>query len=237
VVTPEQLRTILEARELVLRQRLERIVEEVTETRELLLGLDFGSLIAPNKEAAAQKQDAEGEAAAQEQDAEPGDPSGEAGGPSADHAALVALRLERAVQNSRKNARETLGVADAIAGVREQLINNRIDTEELKTRLQAGIADPLRRIADQRFPELERRLQRLRKTLGEVETRAENRRLAVAQVEAVLQAIQEVLKRMLELEDFQKAIELLREIIDAQQDLSAETKGLHTQRLRELLED
>ena len=39
VVTPEQLRAMLEARELVLRQRFERMIQEMTETRDLLARL------------------------------------------------------------------------------------------------------------------------------------------------------------------------------------------------------
>ena len=41
VVSPEQLRAMLEARELVLRQRFEAIIQDVTETRDLLLGTEF----------------------------------------------------------------------------------------------------------------------------------------------------------------------------------------------------
>ena len=36
VVTPEQLRALLESRELVLRQRFESIMQEMTETRDVL---------------------------------------------------------------------------------------------------------------------------------------------------------------------------------------------------------
>ena len=35
-------------------------------------------------------------------------------------------------------------MAEGIDDIRKQLVNNRIDTEELKERLQSGIADPLR---------------------------------------------------------------------------------------------
>ena len=44
VVAPEQLRAMLEARELVLRQRFERMIQEVTDTRDALarMGLEAG---------------------------------------------------------------------------------------------------------------------------------------------------------------------------------------------------
>ena len=44
VVSPEQLRAMLEAREVVLRQRFKAIIRDVTETRDLLLGTSFPSL-------------------------------------------------------------------------------------------------------------------------------------------------------------------------------------------------
>ena len=61
--------------------------------------------------------------------------------------------------------------------------------------------------------------------------------MAVAQIDAVLEAMQEVLDRMLELEDFNKAVELLREIIHAQEHLGERTRKRHKEKLRELLED
>ena len=41
VVTPEQLRTMLESRELVLRQRFDGMMQEMTETRDVLARLEF----------------------------------------------------------------------------------------------------------------------------------------------------------------------------------------------------
>ena len=46
-----------------------------------------------------------------------------------------------------------------------------------------------------------------------------------------------VLQRMLELEDFNKAVELLRVIIDLQEKLGEQTGRRRQQKLRELLED
>ena len=68
--------------------------------------------------------------------------------------ALRTLRVQQALQNSRKNTQETLGVAEAFDDIRLQLTNNRIDTEELKLRLGPGIAEPLRKIADADVPRI-----------------------------------------------------------------------------------
>jgi hypothetical protein len=291
VVTPEQLRTMLEARELMLRQRFERIMQEVTETRDLLQRMEFGDPAAEaepptpqgekpkrdgdrpaseagsplgdtptspgddpdgdastseaNHDQASGEEDEAGDEPAGETAESDGDePAGEtaesdAGQPLSPQRILArrTLRAQRATQNSRKNADETLGVSEAFAGIREELINNRIDTAELSDRLQRGIADPLRGIAEEMFPELERRLDRLEASLGDGRAGPRNRQLAVAQIDAILEAMQGVLDRMLELEDFNKAVELLQEIIHAQDRLSERTRKRHKEKLRDLLED
>jgi len=217
VVTPEQLHTMLQARELMLRQRFERIIQEVTETGDSLRRMQFGAS-APD--------DTDDEASEEQEALSP-----------QRVLARRTLRVQRATQNGRKNAHETLGVAEAFLGIRDELINNRIDTAELCARLQRGIAEPLERIGDAMFPELERRLDRLEATLADDRAGARDRDLAVAQVDAVLDAMQAVLDRMLEMEDFNKAVELLREIIHAQERLGDRTRTRHKERLRELLED
>jgi len=228
VVTPDQLRTMLEARELVLRQRFERIAQEVTETRDSLQRMRFDSA----------NGESEGETPNEREGSE-GDGAGPDGGDEALSGralSLARLRVGRALQNSRKNAHETLGLAEAFVNIREELINNRVDTAEWNIRLEQGVADPMRRIGEEMFPELDRRLNRLEAALS-LDTGREAREEAVAQVDAILQAMERVLQRMLELEDFNKAIELLREIIGLQEKLDEQTRRRHQQKLRELLED
>ena len=61
-------------------------------------------------------------------------------------ASLASLYVQRALQNGRKNAQETQGVAEGFDDIREELVNNRLDTTELRTRLKDRIADPLKQI-------------------------------------------------------------------------------------------
>lgn len=254
VVTPEQLRTMLQARELMLRQRFERVIQEVTETGESLRRMQFGDADPAGTDDEGSDQPAADKPAsgATADDDETSDEGNVAGGEPADEApasdeqeevspqrvlARRTLRVQRATQNGRKNAHETLGVAEAFLGIRDELVNNRIDTAELCTRLQQGIAEPLAQIGDAMFPELERRLDRLRASLADDQAAPRDRDRAVAQVDVLLDAMQAVLDRMLELEDFNKAVELLQEIIHAQERLGERTRTRHRERLRELLED
>lgn len=221
VVTPSQLRAMLEARELVLRQRFEAIIQEVTQTRDLLAHIDFesptGLRLVPAAAPAPDPDDA---------------PAGEEPSPQE----RIRARVERAQQNARKNAQETLGVAEAFDDIALQLINNQLDSEELVGRLRGGIAEPLRRVGDEMFPALDSRLEQLRGALGS--TSAEQFRDAGRrQTEAILVAMQHVLSRMLELESFNEAVELLRAIIDQQEKVNDQTRQRHKGRLRDLLEE
>jgi hypothetical protein len=229
LVTPDQLRAMLESRELVLRQRFEAIIQEVTETRDLLLRVDFGTPDAdetPAETAAEEETDA---------GAEPGDEPEELSPER--QLALRTLRVQRALTNTNKNTHETQSVADGFDDIRLQLINNRIDTEELIRRLEEGIANPLHRIAQKMFPSLQTRLERLQESLDDAKLGPQRRDLAREQANAILLEMRKVLERMRELEDFNEAVELLRTIIKLQEQLEEQTKQRHKQRIRELLED
>ena len=259
VVSPEELRSMLEARELVLRQRFEAIMQETGETRDLLVRMEFsghaesgakrektgaaategtqgvpGPIFAPRKSGQSPASRSAGQAAS---GAEPGEapPPVENLAP----AELLARRTERVLQtlqNCRKNAQETMGVAESFDDIRQQLTNNRVETEELKNRLGAGIAEPLRRIAEAMFPELEQRLESLQAAVADAKAGPARRDAARQQADEILLAMRRVLSRMVELEDFNELVERLRTIIQIQEQITAQTKERQKQRIRDLLE-
>jgi hypothetical protein len=218
VVTPEKLRTLLESRELALRQRFEALIQDVTESRDWLVRAEFAG-----KPAAAEgKQGAKG-----------GSPARASRQTASTEWLLV---VERTEQNSQKDARETSGVAESILDIRDELVNNRIDTPELKRRLEIQIAAPLTEIAEKMFPELDRLLDQVQAARDNRDASIAGREKAVAQMNRLLALMQQVLGRMIELEDFNEAVELLRTIIDRQKQLDHETEQRHKQKLHELLE-
>lgn len=244
VVTPEQLRTMLESRELVLRQRFEVIIREVEDTRELLVRMEFsGSPEAGGSDNSKGPENKPDGAAAV---AKP-KPAGAAGpGDEPEEAAQARtpeqirtralMAAQRASQNAVKNRHEVLGVADAFDEIREELINNRIDSEKLRRRLKEGIADPLRHVAGESFPRLEQRLHELEANVAESVEGPRNRLLAVQLTDALLVELRAVLRQMIELETFNEAVAALRAIIESQGKLNDETRQRHKDKLRDLLE-
>ncbi|MBI1903351.1 MAG: hypothetical protein HYS13_19795 [Planctomycetia bacterium] len=213
VVTPEELRGLLAGREINLRARFERILEEVTATRDSLT------------EVTLRPEDLRGG----KLPVLPGDP--DAGKPVTPERlrALGHLRTQRCQQNSLKNSGETMEIALQFDDIRDELLNNRLYTEEYEKRLKDGISDPLKEIAGPMFAELDKRLLALEGLLSDTSTadhatRAAALLAAQEQSDAIIVKMHEVLGKMLEMEAFNRAVELLREIVERQKRLNDKTK-------------
>jgi hypothetical protein len=147
-----------------------------------------------------------------------------------------ALQVERALQNSRKEAQETIGVAMAFDQIRAELINNRVDNEELRSRLKEGIADPVRQIGETMYPELERRLDALKSSLDNPAAAQNAQTQAIAQMNSIVAAMDVILDRMRKLENFNELVARLRKIVELQQEMVDMTKRRRTEKLRSLNE-
>ncbi len=215
IVTPDRLRTLLQARELVLRRRFEAIYDEVDQTRDILVDFAWPEEKSPH---------------ASDSDRPPSNHA-------SNHASLARqLHAERALRNGRKNRSETRGVAEAFADIDAQLTNNRIHTNELKERLADGILGPLRRLVENDFPELERRLTSLRETIDEPKTAPIKRDEARAAIDQILVRMKQTLGRMMQLEDFNEIIAQLESILKAEERLQKNTEKEHNAELEDLLE-
>jgi hypothetical protein len=236
VVTPDELLAMLESREIGLRRRFEQIIEETTETRDMLLRVKTegpGSAVAEASLDNAQE-DAGSDAATQE---------------SALRKRVWNLRLLRSQQallQSQKAAQETLGVAASFLDIREELISNRVDTEDRKVRLKERVAEPLQEIGEKMFPELDKRLARLVAPLeGDAEKLAaldsDDPQVvaaaddAVRQVNSILVAMNSILQQMLDLETYNELLDIVRSLIDEQERLMNETKKQQKKQILDLL--
>lgn len=226
VVTPDQLLSMLERRELGLRQRFELIRDEVLAMRDSLERVRDDAMGSADDAAGSEPEDA---------GSEPGDKSLSPEEKEKRSRSLRLLRVQRAEVQSQKSSQETLGVATAFDDIRLELVNNRVDTEDRKRRLQEEIAVPLQIIANDDFPRLLEKLQELEKLVGD-ETRepalAED---ALQQTDQLLANMQLVLDRMLELETYNELIDIVRALISEQEALNEKTKKEQKKRALDLL--
>jgi hypothetical protein len=236
VVTAEQLLEMLETRELALRQRFEQTIKETRETGEVLARIRN-----------------EGPVSASEPSTE--QPSASAAPPSepAIHEAatrswsLRLMRAQRSTLQSQKSAQETLGVAASIRDIRNELINNRVDSEDRQQRLQDQIAAPLEEIGRFDFAELDQRIQELVSTMDQEhktdpfqlqdnpETVAATR-AAMQQNDLVLLKLDEVLQNMMRLEDYNELLNIARSLIAEQERVIGRTKEEQKKQVLELLQ-
>jgi hypothetical protein len=219
VVTPEDLLARLEVREVGLRRRFELIIEELTQMRDSLLrvkaGLSPGAASADVEDL--RGDDEEGKQLTSEQKAQRG-------------AELRLLRVQRALFQSQKSVAEVLGVAAGFLDIREELINNRVDTEDRKNRLKEQIADPLNQTCSEQFPLLDQRLTALEAKLREAgaklaaEVAGQPADEAIDQANLVLSELEAVLAKMQDLETYNELLEIVRDLLKDQEKLIERTQ-------------
>ena len=121
--------------------------------------------------------------------------------------------------------------------IREELVNNRMDNEEIRIRLGQKIIDPLEKIAGQSLPSLEKLLRQLEKQLNDPETAPKMLEQTQARAGQILREMDEVLKNMIELEDYNQLVENLRQIVELQSRLNDQTIQRQREKARKLLDD
>jgi hypothetical protein len=228
VVTPDELLARLEVREIQLRRRFEQTLDELGQMRDSLLRIKPSLVPGGDPTAEPEELDPDAPKLTPKQRAER-------------DAELRLLRVQRALQQSQKSAQETLGIADGFAAIREELINNRVDTEERKIRLKDQIADPLRGIASTEFPRVDQLLGTLEGKLRQSPAPPTDPAPLSAGADEVIEQTNEtitqleaVLKKMLDLETYNELVDLVRDLIRDQETLRDRTTQ---ERKRQALED
>lgn len=200
IVTDAELLRLLEGREIMFREQFKALIDKVTRDRD--------SLVEVGKPPAAARE-------------------GEADDAPRNRDKII---VDQARSHTLENRQETLTVSGGFYGIVAELVNNRIpDSDNLKDRLSADIAAPLKRLAEDRFPVYHEKLTALQllvdkttKDSAEIEAA---RREALKAADGILVEMNVVLNKMQELESFKEAVDLLRSIIALQKEIGDKTKA------------
>ncbi len=230
VVTPDALIVKLENREVGIRRRYEQIIMEMTQARDIL------QKVKTDTSNTTESKGAEPEDAVKKDGSEPEDALADGDTPEEtnplDQVERQQVRVQRVLQQSRKAAAEVMGIALAFDDIREELINNRIDIDDRKDRLEQKISKPLKNVAENMLPKLDGLLEKLDEAMG----KPEDRQLAteaMEQADITLLEMNDILQEMLDMETFNELVDLLRELIGDQDKLEKMIKEL---RKRSVLE-
>ncbi len=230
---------LIERRETALRERYEAIYDKVLDTRNLLNRVDYAEPITSELK---DPRDTNREASSVEATTlnEGDNNSNPVQAPAEDSDREIArrrLRVSGSLQNILQASEEVGGVAEAFDDLHDQLENNRIQNQDLKSRLREQIAQPLQRIASQRMPELAGQVELVEEHIEDSETGQKELAKSLVLADAILIEMRQVLERMLELESYNEAVALLRGIIADQVEINRQTKQRQSERLRSLLDD
>jgi hypothetical protein len=157
--------------------------------------------------------------------------------PSPEGSSITLSRLRSITQTVRRSAQETGELAQGFADIRTELANNRIEIEDLNRRLYDGIERPLREVAEKSFPPLVELLVELEEKLADPVAGAKSRGQALASMNEILERLRQVSAQMVELESFNELVDMLREIIQAQELVTERTEGRRKQKILELLQE
>ncbi len=210
VVTPDELLILLDRRELELRRRLEQIIVELTQLE---------VLISKNREnTIVELDDADSD---QDQQA----------------SALDRLRLVRTQETKiqiEKSIAELNGIAVQIASINAELVNNRIDSIDRQQRLEERIRQPILTVLDNEFKLLvaeivntEIDIRDKKFTTSRIDRTLELNAQAVAR-------LNDILKSMLDIEDFNEVVDMVRDILQKQESLIEKAKEEQKKRALDL---
>ena len=216
LVSPDRLLRLLERQEVAQRRRLEQIVGEVSNVKGYLV-----------------------KTLSRKSDGSEAVGVGDTADPSSQETALrrQALRIvfcNRSEIQITKSSQELIVVANAFDNLRLQLVNNRIDAQDRKQRLEEEVVKPLRAIPPGSITELLATLGELETVLKQIdkgiagpaeETSAKNlTQTAMQQTDVVLKGIDDVLAKLVKYETQNELLDLVRRMIQEQEAILEKTR-------------
>ena len=204
IVSDEELLSQLYARELNLRQRFEQILTEVQRTQtELTLGRKtVVEMLDLRKKPQGVERDQQLEVASQN----------------------AATAAERGLYGIRKNHNETQAIGQSLGDIREEMINNAVDTPQTLERMDVKLIRPLKGINDIDFPDVDQRLGLFRLALQEQTDPLNRLDESLQALDRLKRKLELVLVEMRKMETYKELLEILKGIKSQQEELKKRTE-------------
>ncbi len=218
IVTPEALLALLERRELGLRARLEQTIDETRGLRDSLDSLrrtGFDSDTGPKGDSESEEEERERLRQVQ----------------------VRRLRVQQSSLQATKTSEELRGIAASLDDLLQEMVNNRVDSVDRRERIGTGVRDPLKKIVEGSLADLVRQIQDVEKSVAKPAEASEKTVKAVQTAEDVLLQLTAVLEKMLDLESYNEILDLVRGLIDDQNELLEDTKSERKKSVLKMFED
>jgi len=146
----------------------------------------------------------------------------------------VLASADRALNGVRKNHNETQAIEQSFGDIREELVNNAVDTPQSLERLDVKLIKPLHEINTVDYNDVDQTLGLYRLALEEKGASLARLDESLGHINRLIEHMQAVLYEMRRLETFKELVELLKAIKAQQDELRQQTEA---ERKRKLLED
>ncbi len=222
IVTPDQLLIILERRELAMRSRLEQIINELGQLRDLLTIMSKSTRVDEKKPNENGSTDS---AVGEESTARASDGATE--NPEQRRLRLQLLRAQQSSAQANKSDGELRGVETEISQIIAELINNRVDSKDRRTRLEEKIRQPLHAVLESEWDSFAKQIKALEKQLVK-EAESDSKAVIQNAIESdnqVIAKLQEILDAMTDIEDFNELMDMVRDLLQQQTKVQDDTKA------------
>ena len=214
VVTPEELLSLLERRELGLRTRLEQTVTETQGLRDQLSRFRADRFALPSES----------------QEGETPEQTRRRG------LQVIRLRVQQSGLQANKTSEELTGIAESLDDLLMEMVNNRVDSKDRQERLGEGVRDPLRKIVDVSIKKLIGEIQAIEKSVEDPDQALAETERAIQTADQVLLELSAVLEKMLDLESYNELLDLVRGLIQDQEKLKEDTQAERKKRVKSLFD-
>ena len=148
------------------------------------------------------------------------------------------LRSQQAESQMTKSEGELRGVEREITQINQELINNRIDSVDRRTRLEDKIRKPLLVVLDQSWGPMASDVREIEKSFSKsikAEFKADELLPnAIDKSNQIILALSEILNDMINIQDFNEVLDMVRGIIDEQGKVLEKTKQEQKKQLLDL---
>lgn len=155
---------------------------------------------------------------------------------------ILRLRTQQIGLQATKTADELQGIATSLDDLLEEMANNRVDSVDRSERIGGGVRDPLRKVIAGDLALLVEQIGGVEKRIGvppadpAAPTVTAASAQAVQTAEKVLLQLTAILEKMLDLESYNEILDMVRELIENQDELMEETKKEQKRRVLDLFE-
>ncbi|MFM2011502.1 MAG: hypothetical protein RLZZ396_286 [Planctomycetota bacterium] len=201
VVTEDQFLILLDRREAAMRRRLEQIISELGQLRDLLILTNKNNTQTPEPSA----EDSSGSAESKET-------------PAQARSRILLLRSQQAAAQVAKSEGELNGVLSEISMLVAELINNRIDSNDRRERLGNKIKAPLESLLESKWKPFALQINQLEGTLAKLTPEELSSQIdqGVAKNNEIIASLNAILADMIEIQDLNEIIDRVRGLLDQQ---------------------